>query len=89
MRDEKNEQRESMKQAEEEHRFFYVDETGDPSFYGKGKKLIVCNEGCSRTFGVGFLRTAEPDIIRQKLAELRAEIAADRYLKDIPSMRRP
>ena len=43
-----------MKQAQDEHWFFYVDETGDASFYGKGKKLIVGNEGCSRTFGVGF-----------------------------------
>jgi hypothetical protein len=27
-----------MKQAQDEHRFFYVDETGDASFYGKDKK---------------------------------------------------
>jgi hypothetical protein len=77
-----------MKQAQDEHRFFYVDETGDPGFYGKGKKLIVGNEGCSRTFGVGFLRTSEPEAIRKKLAALRGEIAEDRYLKDIPSIRK-
>jgi hypothetical protein len=77
-----------MKQAQDEHRFFYVDETGDPSFYGKGKKLIVGNEGCSKTFGVGFLRTPNPDLIRQRLTALRDELAADRYLKDIPSMRK-
>ena len=75
-----------MKQAQDEHRFFYVDETGDPSFYGKGKKLIVGNEGCSRTFGVGFLRTADPAAIRQRLLALREGVLADRYLKDIPSM---
>ncbi len=67
-----------MKQLQDEHRFFYVDETEDPSFYGKGKKLIVRNEGCSRTFGVGFLRTANPETIRERLARLRTEIAADR-----------
>ncbi len=77
-----------MKQVQDEHRFFYVDETGDPSFYGKGKKLIVGNEGCSRTFGVGFLRTASPEAIRVRLAALRFEIAADRYLKDIPSIQK-
>jgi hypothetical protein len=77
-----------MKQAQDEHRFFYVDETGDPSFYGKGRKLIVGNEGCSRTFAVGFLRTSVPTVIRQKLLELRAEVAGDRYLKNIPSMQK-
>ena len=59
-----------MKQPLDEHRYFYVDETGDPSFYAKGKKLIVGQEGCSRTFGLGFLRTADPETIRQALLEL-------------------
>lgn len=77
-----------MKQPLDEHRYFYVDETGDPSFYAKGKKLIVGQEGCSRTFGLGFLRTADPETIRQALLELRADIAADRYLKDIPSLQK-
>ena len=75
-----------MKQAQDEHRFFYVDETGDPNFYGKGRKLIVGEPGCSRTFGLGFLRTATPEAIRQALLHLHAELAADRYLKHIPSM---
>lgn len=77
-----------MKQAQEEHRFFYVDETGDPSFYAKGRKLIVGQEGCSRIFGVGFLRTSNPVAIRESLKELRAAIAVDRYLKNIPSLKK-
>ena len=77
-----------MKQPQNEHRFFYVDETGDPTFYAKGKKLIVGEEGCSRTFGLGFLRTSNPEAIRTELVNLRAEIAADRYLKDIPSVQK-
>jgi hypothetical protein len=77
-----------MKRALDEHRYFYVDETGDPSFYGKGRRLIVGEQGCSRTFGVGFLRTTDPNAIREQLEELRHEIIADRYLKDIPSMER-
>jgi hypothetical protein len=77
-----------MKQTSDEHRFFYVDETGDPNFYAKGKKLIVGTEGCSRTFGVGFLRTSSPDLIRDGLSELRVQLSADRYLASIPSMRK-
>jgi hypothetical protein len=77
-----------MKQIFDEHRFFYVDETGDPNFYAKGKKLIVGTEGCSRTFGVGFLRTFAPDPLRERLSDLRAQLATDRYLAQIPSMKK-
>lgn len=75
-----------MKQAEDKPRWYYVDEAGDPVFYGKGKKIIVGSEGCSRTFSVGFLRTYDPDAIRSKLADIRLEILTDRYFKDIPSI---
>lgn len=75
-----------MKQAEDKPRWYYVDEAGDPSFYGKGKQVIVGNEGCSRTFSVGFLRTHDPQAIRSKLADVRLEILNDRYFKDIPSV---
>jgi hypothetical protein len=37
---------------------------------------------------VGFLRRPNPDLIRQRLTDLRAELAIDRYLKDIPSMQK-
>jgi hypothetical protein len=75
-----------MKQAEEKARWYYVDEAGDPAFFGKGKKLIVGNDGCSRTLSVGFLRTYDPQPIRDKLTEVRLEISNDRYFKDIPSI---
>ncbi len=75
-----------MQQAQDEHRYFFVDEAGDPNFYAKGKKLIVGEPGCSRTFALGFLRTSAPDSLRRELLELRAVISRDRYLKSIPSM---
>jgi hypothetical protein len=75
-----------MKQAEDKPRWYYVDEAGDPNFYGKGKKFIVGTEGCSLTFSLGFLRTYDPQAIRSKLADVRLEVLADRYLKDIPSI---
>lgn len=75
-----------MKQAENKPRWFFVDEAGDPTFYGKGKQVIIGHDGCSRTFSVGFLRTYDPQAIRSRLAEVRLEILDDRYLKDIPSV---
>ena len=75
-----------MKQAEQRPRWYFVDEAGDPAFFAKGKKIIVGTEGCSKTFSVGFLRTYDPQHIRDKLSEVRLEISNDRYLKDIPSI---
>jgi hypothetical protein len=77
-----------MKLAEEKTRWFFVDEAGDPAFYGKGKKIIVGTLGCSKTFSVGFLRTFDPQQIRSKLAEVRLAVSTDRYFKDIPSVRK-
>ncbi|HEV2963282.1 MAG TPA: DUF3800 domain-containing protein [Candidatus Angelobacter sp.] len=78
-----------MKEAEDKPRWFFVDECGSPHFYEKKtKRLIVGEEGCSYTFGVGFLRTYDPQQIRAKLAEVRMAIAHDRYLKDIPSIKK-
>lgn len=77
-----------MKQTLDEHRFFYVDETGDPNFYAKGRKLIVGTDGCSRTFGVGFLRTLQPELLRDQLSELRTVLCGDRYLRQVPSMKK-
>ncbi len=77
-----------MKTTADEHRYFYVDETGDPNFYGKGKKLIVGNEGCSLTFGVGFLRTTDPSPIRERLLDVRNEISTSKYLSSVPSIQK-
>lgn len=75
-----------MKQAEDRPRWYFVDEAGDPNFFAKGKKLIVGNEGCSKTLSIGFLRTYDPQAIRDRLTAIRLEISSDRYFKDIPSL---
>jgi hypothetical protein len=77
-----------MKNADTKPRWYFVDEAGDPAFYTDGKKIIVGDEGCSRTFSVGFLWTLNPQSIRDALTALRNAIATDRYLKDIPSIKK-
>jgi len=76
----------AMKDLEHDPVWYFVDEAGDPSFYGAGKKIIVGQDGCSKTFSVGFLRSKDPQQIRDKLAEVRVAIAENKYLKDIPSL---
>jgi hypothetical protein len=78
-----------MKQAEEKPRWYFVDEAGDPAFYARGsRKVIVGDEGCSRTLILGFIRTFDPQQIRSKLAEVRLAVSTDRYLNDIPSVKK-
>jgi nicotinamide mononucleotide adenylyltransferase len=77
-----------VKKAEEKPRWFFVDEAGDPVFYGKGKRIIVGSDGCSRTFSVGFIRTYDPQSLRSKLADVRLEVLNERYFAAIPSVQK-
>lgn len=75
-----------MKLADKASRWYFVDEAGDPAFYGKGKRVIAGTPGCSKTFSVGFLWTTDPQHLRDGLMEVRNDVQSERYLKDIPSV---
>lgn len=77
-----------MKETEQKVEYFFVDESGDPNFYGKGGDIIVGRPGCSRILLLGFVRAEKPNPIRESLSELKNQIANDSYLKDIPSIRK-
>jgi hypothetical protein len=36
-----------MKETKQKAEYFFVDESGDPNFYGKGGDIIVGQPGCS------------------------------------------
>lgn len=75
-----------MKRPIDGDRWYFVDETGDPVFYDRRGRLIVGEEGCSPILGLGFIETDDPATIRRALASLHAQVAADRYLQEIPSI---
>lgn len=75
-----------MKKPIESANYFFVDESGDPTFYDKRGNLIVGQPGCSPILILGFMETAEPIHIRRALGELHRQIAADKYFKDVPSI---
>lgn len=77
-----------MKKAEQKATYFFVDESGDPNFYGKGGDIIVGNQGCSRTLLLGFVRAQDPQPIRACLQELQQKIANDPYFNGIPSIKK-
>ncbi len=75
-----------LKEKTRSIRHYFVDEAGDPTlFNGKGN-VIVGTEGCSRFFMLGLLDVTEPESLARNLEELRSELLADPYFKNVPSM---
>ena len=42
--------------------YFFVDESGDPTFFNKRGKLIIDNDSCSPILILGFINTNNPRI---------------------------
>ena len=60
------------------HRF--LDEAGDTTFYGKGKKHIVGQEGVSNCFIIGMVKFREPlEKIRNEIIALQKAISNDPF----------
>lgn len=78
-----------MKRIKDEITYFFVDESGDPTFYDTKGHLIVGNEGCSMILILGFIKTSHQEVIkiRKKLYNLRNDIINDEYFKEIPSVK--
>jgi len=68
--------------------YFFVDESGDPTFYNKEGRCIVGEEGCSKILILGLIRTENPNTMRKAILNLKDEISNDSYLKAIPSCQR-
>ncbi|MEK7729293.1 MAG: DUF3800 domain-containing protein [candidate division KSB1 bacterium] len=77
-----------MKSSQPGTTYYFVDESGDPTFYDAKGHLIVGEAGCSPILILGFVSTEEPQVLRQGLSRLRAELAEDKYLQAVPSMQK-
>ena len=75
-----------MKQNIYETNYFFVDESGDTTFYNRKNEFVVGNEGCSKILIMGFIRTEHPEIIRKELLKLNDSLCTDNYLSSIPSI---
>ena len=65
---------------------YFVDESGDPTIFNRKGRIIIGNDGCSGYFMLGKLGIDDPDGLTVELNTLRAELLADPYFKDVPSM---
>ena len=68
--------------------YFFVDESGDPTFFNRKGEMIAGKENCSPILIIGFIQTSNPSDIRKEVAKLHKEIKEDEYLKSIPSIKK-
>lgn len=77
-----------MKEAQPGTTWFFVDESGDPTFYDRKGNLIVGQPGCSPILVLGFIETQDPQSIRQAILKLQGEVVSDPYFQNVPSLRK-
>lgn len=66
---------------------YFLDEAGDPVFYGKGKKIIVGEEGISSSFILGMVKfNSDLKTIANKVLELHKQVIDDPYFAEIGSI---
>ncbi|MEM7162702.1 MAG: DUF3800 domain-containing protein [Bacteroidota bacterium] len=74
------------KKLKEYHRF--LDEAGDTTFYGKGKKNIIGSEGVSKVFILGMVKIKEPlEEVRSRVNELQERISNEPFFH-VPSVKK-
>lgn len=75
-----------MKEPQAGSNWFFVDESGDPTFYDRKGNLIVGQEGCSPLLLLGFVETSDPQALRKAILGLQHEIVHDPYFQGVPSL---
>lgn len=76
-----------VKDVPTSHRF--LDESGDPTFYEKGRISALGKPGISLSFSLGMVKfSVELPAIRAEILRLQSEISADAYLNRIPSIKK-
>lgn len=65
---------------------YYVDESGDGVLFDSNGKSLIDSENGSRYFMLGLLQVSDPISLSQEMEALRADLLADPYFNDVPSM---
>lgn len=75
--------------AEQKHitkTYLFIDESGDPVFYGKRKKLLVGSEGFQPYLIIGMIETDNRKALRKVVVDFMDSIKADSLYNSIPSI---
>src|ERR1700733_11949873 len=66
---------------------YFLDKAGDPTFYGKGKSIIVGTPGVSNCYFLGMVKfNSDLDTIRKEVIHLQQQVGQDPYFKSIGSI---
>lgn len=74
------------KQQQIHKKYLFIDESGDPVFYGSRKKLLVGTEGFQPYLIIGMIETLNRKVLRKAVLEFMDNIKADRLYNSIPSV---
>ena len=72
--------------SEQTVKFYYVDESGDPTLFGHHNKVLLGADGVSRYFMMGLLSIGDPVSLDRELSDLCQQLLNDPYFKGVPSM---
>lgn len=75
-----------MKEPKPGQTYFFVDESGDATFYDKEGNLIVGQPGCSPILLLGFIETQDPQSLRKSIISLHKQVLSDPYFQEFPSL---
>ena len=67
-------------------KYLFIDESGDPAFYGNRKKLLVGAEGFQPYLIVGMVETFNRKALRKAVLSFMEKIRQDRLYNSIPSI---
>jgi hypothetical protein len=77
-----------MKKPQSGGTWFFVDESGDPTFYDRKGNFIVGQPGCSPILILGLIETQSPEPIRQAVLALQQEVVQEPYFQGVPSLQK-
>jgi hypothetical protein len=71
---------------EQTTKYIFIDESGDPTFYGSGKRLLVGTPGFQPYLIIGMIETSNRKALRKKVIEFMDSIKSDVLYNTIPSV---
>lgn len=70
-------------------KYYFIDESGDPHFYGHRKKLLVGTEGFQPYLIIGMIETGNRKLLRNAVLDFMEGIRTDTMYNSIPSVVNP
>ncbi|MFM9837277.1 MAG: DUF3800 domain-containing protein [Cyclobacteriaceae bacterium] len=74
--------------SKQQKHYFFIDESGDPDFYGNRKKLLIGTDGFQPYLIIGMIETANRKALRKAVVSFIEMIKTDNLYNTIPSVQR-